>query len=210
MNQGRIQDTQMIVEEIVRIDMPTEYGTFELVAFDDKSTKKTLFALTKGSWEATEPILVRVHSSCITGDIVGSLRCDCGPQLQAAMKKVEAEGKGVIIYVEQEGRGIGFLNKMKAYKLQQEGFDTVEANLNLGFGADQREYKGVTQALQLLGVKNVRLMSNNPLKQEELEKNGLTVVENVTLEIEANEFNNFYLKTKRDKMGHVLFQHGLK
>lgn len=210
MNQGRSQDKQMIVEEIVRIDMPTEYGTFELVAFDDKLAKKTLFALTKGSWEKGEPILVRVHSSCITGDIIGSLRCDCGPQLQAAMKKVEEEGKGVIIYVEQEGRGIGFLNKMKAYKLQQEGFDTVEANLNLGFGADQREYKAVTQALQLLGVEKIRLMSNNPLKKQELEKNGLEVVENVTLEIEANEFNNFYLKTKRDKMGHVLFQHGLK
>jgi len=177
LNQGRSQDIEMIVEEVVRISMPTEYGIFELVAFDDKSTKKTLFALTKGSWLIDEPILVRVHSSCITGDIIGSLRCDCGPQLQAAMKKVEAAGKGVVIYIEQEGRGIGFLNKMKAYKLQEEGFDTVEANLNLGFKADQREYE---------------------------------VVENVTLEIDANEHNNFYLKTKRDKMGHVLFQHGLK
>lgn len=210
MNQGRSQDIEMVVEEVVRINMPTEYGTFELVAFDDKSTKKTLFALIKGSWETEEPILVRVHSSCITGDIIGSLRCDCGPQLQAAMKKVETVGKGVIIYVEQEGRGIGFLNKMKAYKLQEEGFDTVEANLNLGFKADQREYKAVTQALQLLGVQKIRLMSNNPLKQEALEKHGLEVVENVTLEIEANEHNNFYLKTKRDRMGHILFQHGLK
>ncbi|WMX12747.1 MULTISPECIES: GTP cyclohydrolase II [unclassified Aureispira] len=210
MNKGRIQDTKMEVEEVVRINMPTEYGTFELVAFDDKLAKKTLFALTKGSWEAEEPILVRVHSSCITGDIIGSLRCDCGPQLQAAMKKVEAVGKGVIIYVEQEGRGIGFLSKMKAYKLQEEGLDTVEANLNLGFEADQREYKSVTQALQLLNVQKIRLMSNNPLKQKELEKHGLEVVENVTLEIEANEHNNFYLKTKRDKMGHILFQHGLK
>lgn len=210
MNQGRSQDIQMVVEEVVRINMPTEYGMFELVAFDDKSTKKTLFALTKGTWEAGEPILTRVHSSCITGDIVGSLRCDCGPQLEAAMRKVEKEGKGVIIYIEQEGRGIGFLNKMKAYKLQEEGFDTVEANLNLGFEADQREYKGVCQALQLLGVQKIRLMSNNPLKTEALERHGLEVVENVTLEIEANEHNNFYLKTKRDKMGHILFQHGLK
>jgi 3,4-dihydroxy 2-butanone 4-phosphate synthase/GTP cyclohydrolase II len=210
MNKGRSQDIEMVVKEVVRINMPTEYGTFELVAFDDKSTKKTLFALTKGSWEAGEPILVRVHSSCITGDIIGSLRCDCGPQLQAAMKKVEEVGQGVVIYVEQEGRGIGFLNKMKAYKLQEEGFDTVEANLSLGFKADEREYKAVAQALQLLGVQKIRLMSNNPLKQEELEKNGLEVVENVTLEIEANEHNNFYLKTKRDKMGHILFQHGLK
>jgi 3,4-dihydroxy 2-butanone 4-phosphate synthase/GTP cyclohydrolase II len=204
------QDIEMVVEEVVRINMPTEYGMFELVAFDDKISKKTLFALTKGSWEAEEPILVRVHSSCITGDIIGSLRCDCGPQLQAAMKKVEEVGKGVVIYVEQEGRGIGFLNKMKAYKLQQEGFDTVEANLSLGFEADQREYKAVSEALQLLGVQKIRLMSNNPLKKQELEKHGLEVVEEVTLEIEANEFNNFYLKTKRDKMGHILFQHGLK
>lgn len=210
MNKGRIQEMKMIVEEIVRINMPTEYGTFELVAFDDKIAKKTLFALTKGDWEQDEPVLVRVHSSCITGDIVGSLRCDCGPQLQAAMKKVEQEGKGVIIYIEQEGRGIGFLNKMKAYKLQQEGFDTVEANLTLGFEADQREYKAVCQAMQLLGLQKIRLMSNNPLKKEALEKHGLEVVENVALEIEANEFNNFYLKTKRDKMGHILFQHGLK
>jgi 3,4-dihydroxy 2-butanone 4-phosphate synthase/GTP cyclohydrolase II len=210
MSQGRSQDIQMIVEEVVRINIPTEYGMFELVAFDDKSTKKTLFALTKGSWEAGEPVLARVHSSCVTGDILGSLRCDCGPQLEAAMKKIEKEGKGVVIYIEQEGRGIGFLNKMKAYKLQEEGFDTVEANLNLGFEADQREYKGVSQALQLLGLQKIRLMSNNPLKKEALEEHGLEVVENVTLEIEANEHNNFYLKTKRDKMGHILFQHGLK
>ncbi|BDS11639.1 GTP cyclohydrolase II [Aureispira anguillae] len=210
MNQYKTKDIKMVVEEVVRINMPTEYGTFELVGFEDKLKGKTLFALTKGTWNKEEPILVRVHSSCITGDIVGSLRCDCGPQLQAAMKRVEAEGKGVIVYIEQEGRGIGFLNKMKAYKLQEEGLDTVEANLHLGFEADQREYIAATQALQLLGVQKLRLMSNNPLKQKELEKYGLEVVENVTLEIEANEYNNFYLKTKRDKMGHILFQHGLK
>lgn len=210
MNQNNTKELEVVVEEVVRIQMPTEYGNFELVGFEDKLKGKTLFALTKGTWTKEEPVLARVHSSCITGDIIGSLRCDCGPQLQAAMKRVEEEGKGVIIYIEQEGRGIGFLNKMKAYKLQEEGFDTVEANLHLGFGADQREYIAATQALQLLGVQKLRLMSNNPLKQQELEKHGLEVVENVALEIEANEYNNFYLKTKRDKMGHILFQHGLK
>lgn len=210
MNQSRIKKTAMVVEEVVRINMPTEHGIFELVGFDDKISGKTLFALTKGTWKKDEPVLVRVHSSCITGDIIGSLRCDCGPQLEAAMKRIEKEGQGVVLYVEQEGRGIGFLNKMKAYKLQEEGFDTVEANLKLGFGADQRKFVAASHALQILGVQKIRLMSNNPFKKEELEKNGLEVVENVTLEIEANEYNNFYLKTKRDKMGHVLFQHGLK
>ena len=206
----KIKGLGLIVEEVVRVQMPTEYGEFELVGFEDKKNRKTLFALIKGTWTKDEPVLARVHSSCITGDIIGSLRCDCGPQLQAAMKKVEAEGKGVIIYIEQEGRGIGFLNKMKAYKLQEQGFDTVEANLHLGFRADQREYIAATHALQLLGVRKLRLMSNNPKKKIELEKLGMEVVESVALEIEANEYNETYLKTKRDKMGHSLFQNGLK
>ena len=201
---------ESLVERQIEIQLPTEHGDFKLVHFSQTTDGKEHLALVKGEWEKDESILVRVHSSCMTGDIFGSCRCDCGPQLQAAMKKVEEVGKGVVIYVEQEGRGIGFLNKMKAYKLQQEGFDTVEANLSLGFEADQREYKAVSEALQLLGVQKIRLMSNNPLKKQELERHGLEVVENVTLEIEANEFNNFYLKTKRDKMGHILFQHGLK
>lgn len=196
------------VKEAVRVQMPTEYGTFELVAFEQPAGK-TLFALIKGTWEADEPLMVRVHSSCITGDILGSMRCDCGPQLHAAMQRIQAEKKGIILYVEQEGRGIGFINKMKAYKLQEEGMDTVEANLHLGFEADQRNFVPAIDALKLLGVNRLRLMSNNPLKKETVEACGIEVVEMVALEIEANEYNNFYLKTKRDKMRHILSQDGL-
>ncbi|MFK7797602.1 MAG: GTP cyclohydrolase II [Aureispira sp.] len=194
--------------EAVRIQMPTEHGMFELVAFE-QSTGKHLFALTKGKWEPTEPVLVRIHSSCITGDILGSMRCDCGPQLDAAMRRVQEEGQGVVLYVEQEGRGIGFINKMKAYQLQEQGMDTVEANLHLGFEADQRNFIPAIEALKSLGIQRLRLMSNNPLKKETVEACGVEVVEMVALEIEANEYNNFYLKTKRDKMRHVLLQDGL-
>lgn len=186
--------------------MPTEHGTFILVGFEDRMNNKTLFALTKGEWAKDEAVLARVHSSCITGDIIGSLRCDCGPQLVAAMRKVQEVGKGVIIYIEQEGRGIGFLNKMKAYKLQEEGYDTVEANLHLGFEADQRNYETAVEALRILGVQKLQLMSNNPTKRKSLENLGLEVTKVVPLEIEANEFNEGYLKTKKDKMGHALFQ----
>ncbi|MCP4441027.1 MAG: GTP cyclohydrolase II [Aureispira sp.] len=198
-----------MVSEVVRITMPTEYGDFILVGFEDRLNHKTLFALTKGEWEKEESVLVRVHSSCITGDIVGSLRCDCGPQLVAAMEKIQEVGQGAIIYIEQEGRGIGFLNKMKAYKLQEEGYDTVEANLHLGFDADQRNYESVAYALRILGLQKLKLMSNNPLKKTSLEKLGLEVTEIVALEIEANQHNETYMKTKKDKMGHLFFQRKL-
>ena len=199
------QPTAPLVREAVRIQMPTEYGLFELVAFEQPSGA-TLFALTKGTWTPEEPILVRVHSSCITGDILGSMRCDCGPQLQAAMKMVEEVGKGCILYVEQEGRGIGFINKMKAYRLQEQGRDTVEANLELGFEADQRDYTYAVAALRYLDIQNLRLLSNNPTKAKGLKDLGLNVVEQVPLEIDANAYNEFYLKTKQEKMGHLLHQ----
>lgn len=197
------------VREAVRIDMPTEYGFFELVAFEQPGGG-TLFALIKGEWTKETSVMVRVHSSCITGDIAGSMRCDCGPQLHAAMKRVEETGVGCVLYVEQEGRGIGFINKMKAYKLQQEGRDTVEANLELGFEADQRDYTNAAAALRLLGIQRLRLLSNNPTKAEALQAQGLEVVETLRLEIDANEYNDFYLKTKRDKMGHLLHSSHLR
>lgn len=201
---------ETLVEEVIRVNMPTEYGDFEMVAFEDKTNGQTLFALVKGTWTADEPILVRVHSSCVTGDILGSLRCDCGPQLHAAMKQVNEEGKGVVLYIQQEGRGIGLMNKLKAYKLQEEGLDTVEANHRLGFKADQRDYGIGAQVLRQLGVSKLRLMTNNPKKRIGLIGYGLEIVDNVQLEIEANQHNATYLKTKRDKLGHVLFQTGLK
>jgi 3,4-dihydroxy 2-butanone 4-phosphate synthase/GTP cyclohydrolase II len=181
-----------------------------MVAFEDKTTGKSLFALKKGEWKESEPVLVRVHSSCVTGDILGSLRCDCGPQLHAAMKQVHAEGKGLVLYIQQEGRGIGLMNKLKAYKLQEEGLDTVEANHRLGFKADQRDYGIGAQVLRKLGVTKLKLMTNNPKKRIGLIGYGLEIVENIALEIEANPHNETYLKTKRDKLGHNLFQNGLK
>lgn len=201
---------ETLVEEVIRVNMPTEYGDFEMVAFEDKTTGQTLFALVKGTWKEDEPILVRVHSSCVTGDILGSLRCDCGPQLHAAMKQVHEEGKGIVLYIQQEGRGIGLMNKLKAYKLQEEGLDTVEANHRLGFKADQRDYGIGAQVLRHLGVTKLRLMTNNPKKRIGLIGYGLEIVDNVQLEIEANQHNATYLKTKRDKLGHILFQTGLK
>lgn len=201
---------ETLVEEVIRVEMPTEYGSFNMVAFEDKTTGKSMFALTKGEWKEHEPVLVRVHSSCVTGDILGSLRCDCGPQLHAAMKQVEAAGKGIVLYIQQEGRGIGLMNKLKAYKLQEEGMDTVEANIELGFKADQRDYGIGAQVLRSLGVRKLRLMTNNPKKRIGLIGYGLEIVENVQLEIEANPHNANYLKTKKDKLGHILFQHGLK
>jgi 3,4-dihydroxy 2-butanone 4-phosphate synthase/GTP cyclohydrolase II len=192
------------VERIVEVDMPTNMGNFKLIAYKHKATDMDHLALIKGEWNPDEPLLVRVHSSCMTGDIFGSCRCDCGPQLHKAMEMVEREGKGVILYMNQEGRGIGLINKLKAYKLQEGGLDTVEANLELGFKMDERDYGIGAQILRDLGVSKIRLMSNNPVKRAGLIGYGLEIVENVAIEIEANPHNADYLKTKKDKMGHQL------
>jgi 3,4-dihydroxy 2-butanone 4-phosphate synthase / GTP cyclohydrolase II len=191
-----------LIEEIVRVDMPTKFGHFTLVAFREKNTSNEHLALIKGSWEKDEAVLVRVHSSCFTGDILGSLRCDCGEQLQKAMKMVEKEGKGAILYMNQEGRGIGLLNKLKAYRLQEQGMDTVEANLHLGFQMDQRDYGVGAQMLRHLNITKLRLISNNPKKRVGLVGYGLEIIENVSLQVEANPHNEKYLQTKRDKLGH--------
>lgn len=195
---------ETLVEQKVRVKMPTEHGDFDLVAYEDKTNGEEHLALIKGEWDENEPVLTRVHSSCITGDIFGSCRCDCGPQLHAAMKKVQEEGKGIILYMNQEGRGIGMLNKLKAYKLQEEGYDTVQANEKLGFKADQRDYGIGAQILRDLKVRKMRLMTNNPKKRTALIGYGLEIVENVPLEIESNQHNRFYLETKRDRMGHEI------
>ncbi len=193
-----------LIERIVDVQMPTKSGDFQLYAFKEKTTKQEHLALVKGTWEEDEAVLVRVHSSCLTGDIFGSCRCDCGPQLEKAMEMIEAEGKGVIVYMNQEGRGIGLINKLKAYKLQEEGLDTVEANLELGFKSDQRDYGIGAQILRNLGVSKMKLMTNNPTKRTGLVGYGLEVVENIAIEVESNIHNEFYLQTKRDKMGHSL------
>ena len=195
---------ESIVEKGEEVDMPTEYGHFRLIPFRQKSIGLEHVALIKGTWDEEEAILVRVHSSCATGDIFGSHRCDCGPQLHKAMQMIEKEGKGVIVYLNQEGRGIGLMNKMKAYKLQENGMDTVEANLCLGFKADERDYGVGANILHDLGVKKMRLMTNNPLKRVGLIGYGLSVTENVPVEIEPNDYNRFYLHTKKDRMGHDL------
>lgn len=195
-----------LIEEIVRVDMPTKYGDFKLIAFYEKNTMNEHLALIKGEWEKDEPVLVRVHSSCFTGDILGSLRCDCGEQLHAAMAKVQKEGKGVILYMNQEGRGIGLINKLKAYKLQEAGLDTVEANLHLGFPMDKRDYGIGAQMLRYLGITKLRMMSNNPKKRAGLLGYGLEIVEAVPIEIEPNPHNEKYLKTKRDKLGHEILR----
>lgn len=199
----RIQSDSLI-EEIVRVDMPTKYGDFVLVAFKEKNSTNEHLALLKGKWEKDEPLLVRVHSSCFTGDLLGSLRCDCGDQLHKAMKMVEAEGKGAILYMSQEGRGIGLLNKLKAYRLQEDGMDTVEANLHLGFQMDQRDYGLGAQMLRQLGITKLRLMTNNPKKRVGLIGYGLEIVENIPIETDSNPHNEKYLQTKRDKMGHEI------
>ena len=195
---------ESIVEKGVEADMPTKYGQFRIIPFRQKSNGQEHFALIKGSWEKDEPILVRVHSSCATGDILGSERCDCGEQLHKAMEMIEQEGKGVIVYMQQEGRGIGLMNKLAAYKLQEEGYDTVDANLCLGFKADERDYGCGAQILRTLGVQKMRLMTNNPVKRVGLEAYGLEIVENVPIEIQPNEHNLKYLKTKKERMGHTL------
>ncbi len=195
---------ESLIEKQIDVDLPTEMGNFKLHAFRQITNDQTHLALVKGKWEKDEPILVRVHSSCVTGDIFGSCRCDCGPQLEAAMQMVEKEGKGVIVYMNQEGRGIGLLNKLKAYKLQEQGKDTVEANEDLGFKADYRDYGVGAQILRSLDVHKIKLMSNNPKKRSGLIGYGLEIVENIAIEIDSNEHNEFYLKTKRDKLGHRL------
>lgn len=193
-----------LIEEIVRVEMPTKYGNFKLVAFNEKSTAREHLALIKGEWQKDEPVLTRVHSSCFTGDILGSLRCDCGEQLHKAMKMVEQEGKGIILYMNQEGRGIGLVNKLKAYKLQEEGMDTVQANIHLGFGTDERDYGVGAQILRHLDVTRLRLMSNNPKKRAGLKGYGLEIVDIIPIEIKSNPHNERYLQTKRDKLGHEI------
>lgn len=199
-------NTESLIEEEVRVNLPTKHGNFELIAFRQTATGEHHLALKKGEWDKDEEVLVRVHSSCFTGDILHSLRCDCGDQLQKAMEMVEEAGKGVVLYMNQEGRGIGLLNKLKAYKLQEEGIDTVEANLALGFKNDQRDYGVGAQILRHLGVSKIKLMTNNPRKRAGLSGYGLEIVDNVPIEIRPNPHNEFYLQTKRDKLGHEILK----
>ena len=197
-------NNESLIEQGEEVQQPTDHGNFRLIPFLQKSNKVEHMALIKGTWEADEPILVRVHSSCATGDIFGSLRCECGEQLHKAMELIEKEGKGVIVYIQQEGRGIGLMNKIKAYKLQEQGLDTVDANVHLGFDPDERDYGVGAQILCNLGVAKMRLMTNNPVKRVGLEGYGLKVVETIPLEVSPNPFNEFYMRTKRDRMGHSL------
>ncbi|HVI48591.1 MAG TPA: bifunctional 3,4-dihydroxy-2-butanone-4-phosphate synthase/GTP cyclohydrolase II [Chitinophaga sp.] len=197
---------QTLIEEGVKVQMPTKYGNFELVAFKQINSGEIHMALKKGEWTKDEPVLVRVHSSCVTGDILHSLRCDCGEQLHASMQMVEKEGKGLILYMNQEGRGIGLMNKLKAYKLQEEGLDTVEANIELGFKMDERDYGVGAQILRHLNITKLRLITNNPRKRAGLSGYGLEVVENVPIEIHPNPHNESYLRTKRDKLGHEILK----
>ncbi len=195
---------ESIVEKGEEAMLPTHYGTFKIIPFRQKSNGLEHVALVKGEWEKDEPVLVRVHSSCMTGDIFGSCRCECGEQLHKAMELVEKEGKGAIVYLNQEGRGIGLMDKIRAYKLQEEGLDTVDANLHLGYKADERDYGVGASILREIGITKMRLMSNNPVKRIGLEGYGLEIVENVPIEIEMNEYNEQYLKTKKERMGHTL------
>ncbi|MDD3495370.1 MAG: bifunctional 3,4-dihydroxy-2-butanone-4-phosphate synthase/GTP cyclohydrolase II, partial [Dysgonamonadaceae bacterium] len=196
--------TESLIERGEEVHLPTRYGDFMMVSFLQKATKQEHVALIKGSWEKDEPILVRVHSSCLTGDTFGSLRCECGDQLRKSLQMIENEGKGVLVYLNQEGRGIGLMAKIAAYKLQEEGMDTVDANLHLGYRADERDYGVGAQILRNLGVTKMRLMTNNPVKRIGLESYGLHVVEIVPLEIAPNKYNKFYMETKKNKMGHNL------
>ncbi len=196
--------TDSLIERGEEVQLPTQFGDFRIVPFRQKSNGVEHVALIKGSWLPDEPVLTRVHSSCMTGDIFGSLRCECGDQLHKAMEMIEKEGKGVVVYMLQEGRGIGLLNKIAAYKLQDKGLDTVEANLHLGFNADERDYGVGAQILRNLGVTKMKLITNNPVKRVGLEGFGLEVAEVIPLEIKPNKYNQRYLKTKRDRMGHHL------
>ena len=195
---------ESIIEVGEEVDMPTEWGHFRLIPFRQQSNGLEHFALVKGEWREDEPVLVRVHSSCATGDILGSMRCDCGQQLHKAMEMIDKEGKGVVVYMQQEGRGIGLMNKIEAYKLQEEGYDTVDANVHLGFKPDERDYGCGAQMLRHLGIHKMRLLTNNPTKRVGLEAYGLEIVENVPIEVMPNRYNERYLKTKRDRMGHLL------
>ncbi len=197
-------NTECLVEQGEEVDMPTEYGHFHLIPFRQKSNGLEHIALIKGEWKEDEPVLVRVHSSCMTGDIFGSERCDCGEQLHKAMRMIEKEGKGVVLYLNQEGRGIGLMAKIAAYKLQEEGYDTVDANIHLGYDPDERDYGVGAQILGMLGVRKMRLLTNNPVKRVGLEAYGLAITENVPIEITPNKYNKRYLETKKDRMGHTL------
>jgi len=201
----RIKHDGLISRE-VEVDMPTDNGNFHLVAYTQSDTSDKHLALIKGTWEENEPVLVRVHSSCVTGDILHSQRCDCGQQLSSAMRMVEEAGKGVVLYMNQEGRGIGLINKLKAYKLQEEGLDTVEANQKLGFKTDARDYGVGAQILRDLGVSKIKLITNNPKKRIGLAGYGLEIVENVSIEVSPNQHNEKYLLTKRDKLGHEILK----
>ena len=197
-------NTDSILIKGTEVKLPTEYGEFNLIPFIQKSNGLEHVAITKGSWKEDDQVLVRVHSSCVTGDIFGSFRCDCGNQLHEAMRRVQKEGKGVIIYLNQEGRGIGLYNKMKAYKLQEQGLDTVEANVELGFKEDERDYGVGAGMLHSLGIRNLRLITNNPVKKAGLEGYGMKIVETIHIDVPTNKHNQFYMETKRDKMGHFL------
>jgi len=198
--------TETLVNREITVKLPTEWGDFDMIAYTQVNTGENHLALVKGSWEPGEPVLVRVHSSCVTGDIFGSCRCDCGPQLHKAMEMINKEGKGVIVYMNQEGRGIGLVNKLKAYHLQENGFDTVDANIKLGFKMDQRDYGVGAQILRSLGISKMRLMTNNPQKRAGLIGYGLEVVENIPIEIAPNPHNEAYLRTKRDRMDHAILR----
>ncbi|MEO6498403.1 MAG: bifunctional 3,4-dihydroxy-2-butanone-4-phosphate synthase/GTP cyclohydrolase II [Mucilaginibacter sp.] len=198
--------TETLVNKEISVKLPTEWGDFEMIAYTQVDTGENHLALVKGTWEPGEPVLIRVHSSCVTGDIFGSCRCDCGPQLHKAMAMIQREGKGVIVYMNQEGRGIGLINKLKAYHLQENGLDTVEANLQLGFQMDHREYGIGAQIIRSLGISKMRLMTNNPKKRAGLVGYGLEIVENVPIEIASNPHNENYLRTKRDKMDHAIMR----
>ncbi|MCE9548831.1 GTP cyclohydrolase II [Candidatus Nomurabacteria bacterium] len=195
---------KVLIKKETEVKLPTKYGDFVLYAYSVETTGEQHLALVKGRWEKDEAVLARIHSSCMTGDVFGSLRCDCGPQLEKAMQIIETEGKGVILYLNQEGRGIGLINKLKAYKLQENGSDTVEANLELGFKMDERDYGVGAEILRDLGISKIKLLSNNPDKMEGLKEYGLEVVENIPIQVESNIHNIDYLLTKRDKMNHKL------
>jgi 3,4-dihydroxy 2-butanone 4-phosphate synthase/GTP cyclohydrolase II len=201
----RLKKESLIKREI-EVDMPTEHGHFKLIAYEQTNTLDVHMALVKGTWDKDEPVMVRVHSSCVTGDIFGSCRCDCGSQLHRAMEIVDQEGKGVVLYMKQEGRGIGLLNKLKAYKLQEQGLDTVEANLQLGFDMDERDYGVGAQIIRDLGITKIKLITNNPKKRVGLMGYGLEIIDNVPIEIVPNPHNERYLLTKRDKLGHTILK----
>jgi len=195
---------ESLVEKGERVNMPTRYGHFKLIPFQQKSNGLEHIALIKGEWENDEPVLVRMHSSCATGDIFGSLRCECGEQLRRSMEMIEKEGKGAIVYLSQEGRGIGLMDKMRAYKLQEQGLDTVDANLHLGHDSDEREYGVGAQILRDIHISKIRLITNNPVKRAALEGYGLEIVENIPIEIPVNPYNEAYMRTKKERMGHNL------